>query len=184
MVALGHALAGGRADGALLRAAGALGVVALEARQQLDDLLAHARQVGAELDQHLGGHALALADQAEQDVLGADVLVAELQGLAQRVLQHLLGARGERDVPARRLRAAADDVDDLAAHGLQRNAHGLQGLRRDAVALADEAQQDVLGADVIVVELACLVLRQDDDAPGAVGEPLEHHSPRCRPESI
>jgi len=46
------------------------------------------------LTQHLGGHALALADQAEQDVLGADVVVAELEGLAQRELQHLLGTPG------------------------------------------------------------------------------------------
>jgi hypothetical protein len=62
------------------------------ARQELDDLLAHPGQVGAELDQHLGGHALALADEAEEDVLGADVVVAELQRLAQRQLEHLLGA--------------------------------------------------------------------------------------------
>ena len=56
------------------------------------------RQVGAELHEHLGGDALALADQAEQDVLGADVVVAELQRLAQRQLEHLLGPRGEGDV--------------------------------------------------------------------------------------
>jgi hypothetical protein len=49
----------------------------------LDDLLAHPRQVGAELDQHLGGDALALADETEENVLGADVVVAELQRFAQ-----------------------------------------------------------------------------------------------------
>ena len=38
------------------------------------------------MDQHLGGHAVALADQAEQDVLGADVIVTELQRLTQRKL--------------------------------------------------------------------------------------------------
>ena len=63
------------------------GLLALVAVQQLDDLLAHPVQVGAQLDQHLGGHAVALADEAEQDVLGADVVVAELQRLAQRELQ-------------------------------------------------------------------------------------------------
>ncbi len=79
--------------GLLLLAAGAA-----VARQQLDDLLAHAGQVGAELHEHLRGDALALADEAEQDVLGADVVVAELQRLAQRQLEDLLGARGEGDV--------------------------------------------------------------------------------------
>ena len=71
------------------------------ARQELDDLLAHPGQVGAELDEHLGGDALALTDEAEEDVLGADVVVAELQRLAQRQLEHLLGPRGEGDVARR-----------------------------------------------------------------------------------
>ena len=61
----------------------AFALAALVARQQLDDLLTDAAQVGAELHEHLGGDALALADEAEEDVLGADVVVAELQGLAQ-----------------------------------------------------------------------------------------------------
>ena len=153
-------------------------LLALVAGEQLDDLLAHPVEVGAELDQHLGGDALALADQAEQDVLGADVVVAELQRLAQRQLEHLLGARRERDVPGRRLLALADDLLDLLAHGLQRDAQRLQRLGGDALALVDEAEQDVLGADVVVVEHPGLFLGQDDNPTGPVGEPLEHlHSP-------
>jgi hypothetical protein len=35
-------------------------------------------------------------------------------------------------------------------------------------------EQDVLGADVVVVEHPGLFLGQDDDPPCAVGEPLEH----------
>ncbi len=53
------------------------------AGEELDHLLAHARQVGAQLDEHLRGDTFALADQPEQDVFGADVVVAELQRLAQ-----------------------------------------------------------------------------------------------------
>ena len=45
------------------------------------------------LDEHLGGDALALAHEAEEHVLGADVVVAELQGLAQRQLEDLLRPR-------------------------------------------------------------------------------------------
>ena len=62
---------------------GAGRLLALVAVEQLDDLLADLVQVGAELHQHLRGDAFALADEAEQDVLGADVVVAELQRLAQ-----------------------------------------------------------------------------------------------------
>ncbi|GAA5002949.1 hypothetical protein GCM10025734_39970 [Kitasatospora paranensis] len=83
------ALGGAAGRGRLLAAAGVPG-------EQLDDLLAHPVQIGAQLHQDLGGDALALADQAEQDVLGADVVVSELEGLAERELQDLLrpGVKG------------------------------------------------------------------------------------------
>ena len=47
----------------------------------------------------LGCDTFTLADEAEQDVLGADVVVAELQRLPQRELEDLLGAWSEGDVP-------------------------------------------------------------------------------------
>ncbi len=154
------------------------GLLALVAAQQLDHLLAHPGQLGAELDQHLGGNALTLADQAEQNVLGADVVVAELQRLAQAQLENLLGARRERDVTRRRLLALADDLLDLAADALKRDAQRLQRLGRDAFAFVNKTQQDVLGADVVVVEHPGLFLRQDDHPAGTVGKSLEH---RCLP---
>ena len=159
---------------ALGRAAGRGRLLALVAREQLDDLLADAVEVGAELHQDLGGDALALADQAEQDVLGADVVVAELQRLAQRQLQHLLRPRGEGDVAGRGLLALADDLLHLLADALERDAEGLECLGGDALTLVDQAQEDVLGADVVVVEHPGLFLGQDDDAAGSVGEPFEH----------
>ncbi len=63
--------------------AGLLALAALVAREQLDDLLAHLVEVGAELDEDLGGDALALADEAEQDVLGPDVCMPELEALPE-----------------------------------------------------------------------------------------------------
>ena len=142
-------------------------------REQLDDLLADARQVGAELHEHLRGDAFALADQAEEDVLGADVVVAELQRFAQRELEHLLRARREGDVTRRGLAAVADDLLDLGAHGLERDAERLERLGRDALALVDQAEQDVLGPDVVVVEESRLFLREDHDPSCSVGEALE-----------
>ncbi len=142
--------------------------------EHLDHPLAGPVQVGAEPDQHLRGDPVALADQAEQDVLGADVVVAELQRLAQRQLEHLLGPRGERDVPGRRLLAPADDLLDLLPDRVQADAERLQRLGRDALALVDQAEQDVLGADVVVIEHPGFFLRQDHDPPRPVGKPLEH----------
>ena len=118
---------------------------------ELDDLLAHPVPVGAQPDQHLRGHPVALADEAEQDVLGADVVVAELQRLAQRQLEHLLGPGRERDVPGGCLLALTDDLLDLLPHRVQADPQRPQRLGRDTFALVDEAEQDVLGADVVVL---------------------------------
>ncbi len=184
-----HERAGGSAlGGAALGGTGASGgalLAALVARDELDDLLAHPGEVGAELDEDLGGDALALADQPEQDVLGADVVVAELQCLTQAELEDLLGPRRERDVTGGGLLALADDLLHLLADGLEADAEALEGLARDAFALVDQPEQDVLGADVVVVEAPCLFLGEHDDAAGAVCEPFEHgaspdvESPRC-----
>ena len=107
-------------------------------------------------------------------MLGPDVVVAELQRLAQGQLQDLLGTRRERDVPTRRLLPLADDLLDLLTDGLQGDAQTLEGLGGDALALVDEAEEDVLSPDVVVVEHPGLFLGQDHHASGSVGEPLEH----------
>ena len=152
----------------------ARGLLALVPREQLDDLLAHLVEIGAELDEHLGGDALAFANEAEQDVLRADVVVTELQRLSQRQLEHLLGARREGDVARRLLLALADDVLDLLADGVEGDPEAFERLGRDTLTLVDQAQQDVLGPDVVVVEHLRLFLGEDDDATGTVGESLEH----------
>jgi fatty-acyl-CoA synthase len=154
-------------------------------RQQLDDLLAQLVQFGAQPDQHLRGHAVTLTDQAQQDVLGADVALAELQRLTQRELQYLLGPGRERDVPGRRLLAPADDLLDLLPHGIQADLQRLQRPGRDTFALVDEAEQEVLGTDVVVIKRPGFFLSQDHHPPGPVGKPLEHRlPPRATEQSI
>ena len=74
-----------------------------------------------------------------------------------------------------RLGAVADDLLHLTADVLQRDAHGFQGLGGNALTLVDKPQEDVLGADVVVVEHACFLLRQNDDAASTVSKPLEHY---------
>ena len=166
-----------RARGAVARA-GALaradGLLALVARHELDDLLAHPAEVGSEAHQHGGGDALALAHETEEHVLGADVAVAELQRLAQRELEDLLGPRRERRGAARRGAGHADRLFDLLAHGLEGDPEGLERLRGDPLALVDQPEEDVLGADEAVVEQARFLLRQHQHPPCPVGETFEH----------
>jgi hypothetical protein len=103
--------------------------------------------------------------------------VAELERLAQRQLQDLLGAGGERDVAGWGALALADDLLDLGADRLQRDAERLQRLGGDPLALVDQAEQDVLGADVVVVEEPSLLLCEHDDTSSPVGEALKHAKP-------
>ena len=77
-------------------------------------------------------------------------------------------------MPGRRLLALADDLLDLLPHRVQADPQRLQRPGRDAVALADQAEQDVLGADVVVIEHPGFFLRQHHNPPRPVGKPLEH----------
>ena len=110
-------------------------------------------------------------------MLRADVVVAELQRLAQRQLENLLRPGREGDVTGRRRAALADDLLDLVADGFERDARRLEGFGGDAFALVDEAQQDVLGTDVAVVEQPRFLLGEYHDPAGPVGEAFEHVSP-------
>ena len=73
-----------------------------------------------------------------------------------------------------RLLALADDLLNLLPHGLLADPQRLQRLGGDALALVDQAKQDVLGADVVVVEHPGLFLSQNHNPPRPVGKPLEH----------
>ena len=145
--------------------------------EHADDLVADLVRVGVEVEQDAGGDALVLTHEAEQDVLGADVVVAERERLAQGQLEHLLGARGERDLAGGDLLAGADDADHLRAHPFDGDVEGLEDAGGETLLLAEQAEQDVLGADVVVLERPRLLLGEDDDLAGSLGESLEQKIP-------
>src|SRR5207248_6164143 len=131
--------------------------------EHADDLVADLLGVRVEVEQDARGDALVLAHEPEQDVLGPDVVVAEAQCLAQRELEDLLGPRGERDLTGGDLLARADDPDNLGADALDRYVKRLQDTRCQTLLFAKESEQDVLGADVVVLERPRLFLGEDDD---------------------
>lgn len=110
-------------------------------------------------------------------MFGADVGVAKSTGFPLRQLQDLLHLRRERDVPQRRVLTLADDLPHLVLHCGQADPRRLQGLGRDALAPPispsnDQSQQEVLGRDVIVVQLLGFDLRQHQNPARPVGKPL------------
>ena len=148
-------------------------LAAAGAGEHADDLVADLFRIRVEVEQDARGDALVLAHEAEQDVLGADVVVPEREGLAQRQLEHLLGARRERNLARGDLVALADDARDLGTDLLHGDVERLEDAGSEALLLAKQAQQDVLGADVVVLERPRLVLCENDDLPCAFGESLE-----------
>ena len=141
--------------------------------EDVDDLVAHLVEVDAEALEHAGGDALALTDESEQQVLGADVVVAEAACLVDGQLDDALRARSEPDVTDDRSVAATDDELDGGANLGQLDVHVLEHARGDALALADEPEQQVLGADVVVVEALRLVLGEGQHLPRSIGELVE-----------
>src|SRR4030095_10680490 len=105
----------------------------------------------------------------EQDVLGADVVVAERQRFAQRELQHLLRARRERNLTGGDLVTLADDAGNLRTHLFDGDVERLEDSRSEAFFLAQQAEQDVLSTDVVVLERPRLILGKDDDLSGSFG---------------
>ena len=98
-------------------------------RQDADDLVADLVQVHAETLEDAGGDALALADEAEQQVLRADVVVAEAARLVDGQLDDALRARRQPDLADDRAVAAADDELDGGAHLRQLDVHVLEDAR-------------------------------------------------------
>ncbi len=142
---------------------------------ELADGVAHGVDRDAHAGEGLHGHAVALAQDAEEQVLGGDVGLAEREHLAQGALEHAFGARGKRDMARRRgLVGLLGDLLDLLERILVGDVEAAQRLGRDAVFLANQAQQQMLGADVHLPELAGLLLGKDHDLASAVGKLLEH----------
>ena len=67
----------------------------------------------------------------------------------------------------------ADHLLDLGAGGREPDAERGEDLYRRLGVVAQQAEQDVLRADVVVVEQQGLFFGVDHDAAGGVGEPLE-----------
>jgi hypothetical protein len=141
--------------------------------EDVDDLVPHLVQVDAQALEHAGGDALALADQAEEEVLGADVVVPQPASFVDGQLDHALRARGQPHLADDGPIASPDDELDRGADLGQLDVHVLEDARGNPLALADEAEQQMLGPDVVVVEALRLILREGQDLSRPVGELVE-----------
>ena len=142
-------------------------------REHADDLMAHLVQVDAERLEHARRDALALAHETQQEVLRADVVVAQATRLVDGQLDDPLGTGRQPHLAQRGLITGTDDELDRDPHLRQVDVHLPQDPRRHPVGHPHQAQEQVLRPDVAVVEPLRLVLRERQDMPGAVRELVE-----------
>ena len=130
----------------------------LRARQ----LLADGRKPQPALVQDLGGKAFLFAQQAEQQVLGADVLVVQPLGFFGAVSQHALALVAQRQIDrSRNLLPDRGVPFDLLADGIDRGVRAQEPVGQRLI-FAQQAQQQMLGLDVRAAELARLIPREKD----------------------
>ena len=134
----------------------------------LQNFLAGLFDVDVQIFQHPRGDAVAFAEQAQQDVFGADVSVIQRLGFLGGEGENLLHARRVRNVADHLLiRAGADLFLDFHADGFEIQAELLQDVDGDALAQLDQAEQQMFGADKIVVEAVGFFARQRQHLLGA-----------------
>ena len=123
-----------------------------------------------------GGEAFFFAQEAEEQMLGADVLVGEALGLFSGVGQHALALVGEREVDGGRDFLADGGVAfDLFADGFDRGVRAKKAVG-ECLVFAQEPEQEMLGLDIGGAELAGLIPGEEDDAPRLFCIAFEHDS--------
>ncbi len=143
--------------------------------EQVQDLLADVFELHSQVHQHLGGNAFLLAEQTQKQVLGADVVMVEVAGLFHRVFDDFLGPRRLRQLAHRdHIGSRLDDLFDLETDLPQIDVEVFQDVRRNPRTLFDEAEQNVLGANVFVVEALRLLVGKLHHLAGAVGKSFVH----------
>ena len=99
--------------------------------------------------------------------------MTEAERLAQGQLQNLFRAGRKRDLAGCDFFSGADDPDNLGADALHGYVEGFQNPRGQSLFLAEKAEQDVLGADVVVLQGSCFLLGEDDYLTCAFCKSLE-----------
>src|SRR5207244_2581923 len=120
-------------------------------------------------------HRSLFAEDPEEEVLGADVVVEQAVGFFGRKLQHPFGFGAERNLHGRgdllpEHRAAFDFLPDI----LEREVGPRKNPAGQSLSLADQPEQQVLGLNRNAPELAGFVASEEEYSSSPFGVPFEH----------
>src|SRR5438552_10226852 len=145
--------------------------------QELQGLLADLLPIHPQLQQDARGDPFPSTDEPQEEMLRADVVVPQLARLVDAQFEHALRARREGDLPDReRAAGRGDHALDRLADRVQIEPQVVQHRGRDAFSLADDPEEQVLGADVIVLKPRGLFPREIHHLPHAFRELVMHGS--------
>jgi hypothetical protein len=121
--------------------------------------------------QHTSGRRRFLAQESEQQVLGADVVVKQTIGFFGGKAQNVLCRAAERDV-RRPIRGTA--LFELAANHVAREFRLGEDPAREPLALAEQPEEDMLRLNRDGTRLTGFIARKEQHSPRTLGVPLEH----------
>src|ERR1022692_751115 len=137
-------------------------------------LFANGGEAQAALVPDLGGEAFLFAQQAQQQVLGADVLVIEALGLFGAIGQDALAFVAQRQIHGGgNLFANGGMAFDLLANGFDGRVRPQEAVGKGLV-LAQQAQEQMLGFNIRTAELAGLIAGEKDHPPGLLRITFKH----------
>ncbi len=142
-------------------------------REDLDDLEASFLEIDAQFLEDPGRDPLTFPDEAQQEMLGADIVMTETASLIYCQLDHLFGSGCQSDLASYLSLARANDELDRAANFGQLDSQVREDFGGDSLTLSDQAKQEMFGADVVVVEALGLLLSQGEDLASALGKSVE-----------
>jgi hypothetical protein len=118
---------------------------------------------------------LPFADEPQEEMLGADIVMPHGPGFGDSVFEDLLGLGGEGDLTrGAHLGPDGDDLFHLSLQGRDVHAELLQDGHCETIPLPDETEEEMLRPDKVVSETDRLFPGQDDYLPRPFGKTLKH----------
>src|SRR5262245_22877753 len=142
--------------------------------EELDDILTDCVEPHPFLHEDGRGDTTLFAENAKQEVLGANVVVEQPIGFLGRKLKHPFGFRAERNLNGGRNLFAEDCASFyFFSNVLEGEVRAGEDATCEAFALANQPEQEVLGLNRNAAELTGLVTCKEKYSPSPFGIPFE-----------